>query len=105
MVHGLPFIDWVDQACEDYILAKQKRVPFPQATKYRAQEELELVHSDLCDPISPPTPTRNAYFLLQVDNMSRFMWLTLLRSKASGDHVVPSSCRARVRQEAESAAH
>jgi hypothetical protein len=82
MVRVLPAIDHVDQVYEDCVLAKQKRTPFSQATKYRAQEEHELVHGDLCGPISPPTPAGNVYFLLLVDDMSRFMWLTLLRSKA-----------------------
>jgi len=82
MVKGLPAIDYVDQVCEDCVLAKQRRTPFPQAAKFRAQEELELVHGDLCGPISPPTPAGNVYFLLLVDDMSRFMWLKLLRSKA-----------------------
>jgi hypothetical protein len=98
MVCGLPSIDWVDQVCEDCILAKQKRAPFPQAAKYRAQEELELVHGDLCGPISPPTPTGNAYFLLLVDDMSRFMWLTLLRSKADAPAAI-MSFQARVERE------
>jgi transposase InsO family protein len=98
MVRGLPSIDRVDQVCEDCILAKQKRAPFPQAAKYRAQEELELVHGDLCGPISQPTPTGNAYFLLLVDDMSRFMWLTLLRSKADALAAI-MSFQARVERE------
>jgi len=82
MVRGLPAIDHVDQVCEDCVLAKQKRAAFPKVAKYRAHEELELVHGDLCGPISPPTPAGNVYFLLLVDDMGRYMWLTLLRSKA-----------------------
>jgi transposase InsO family protein len=82
MVKGLPEIDHVEQVCEDCALAKQRRAPFPQAAKFRAQDELELVHGDLCGPISPATPAGNAYFLLLVDDMSRFMWVTLLCSKA-----------------------
>jgi hypothetical protein len=82
MVKGLPAIDHIEQVCEDYVLAKQKRASFLQAAKYRAKEELELVHSDLCGPITPLTPAGNAYFLLLVDDKSRYMWLTLLRSKA-----------------------
>ena len=74
MVRGLPAIDHVAQDCEDCVLAKQKRKPFPKAAKYRAQEELELVHGDLCGPITPHTPAGNAYFLLLVDDMSRYMW-------------------------------
>jgi transposase InsO family protein len=98
MVCGLPAIDHVDQVCEDCVLAKQKRTPFSQAAKYRAQEELELVHGDLCGPISPPTPAENAYFLLLVDDMSRYMWLTLLRSKADAPAAI-MAFQARVERE------
>jgi hypothetical protein len=42
---------------------------------------LELVHGDLCGPISPATPAGNRYFLLLVDDYSRFMWVKLLRTK------------------------
>ena len=98
MVKGLPMIDRVDQVCEDCVLAKQRRTAFPQASKFRAQEELELVHGELCGPISPPTPAGNLYFLLLVDDMSRFMWLTLLRSKADAPAAI-MNFQARVERE------
>jgi hypothetical protein len=90
MVRGLPVIDHIDQVCEDYVLAKQKRTSFSKATKYRAQDQLELVHGDLCGSISPPTSAVNAYFLLLINDMSRYMWLTLLRSKADASTVIMS---------------
>jgi histone deacetylase 1/2 len=40
-----------------------------------------LVHSDLCGPISPSTPSGNQFFLLFVNDLSRYMWLFLLPSK------------------------
>lgn len=40
------------------------------------------MHGDLYGLISPLTPAGNNYFLLLVNKMSRFMWLTLLRMKA-----------------------
>jgi hypothetical protein len=42
---------------------------------------LELVHADLCGPITPTTPGGKKMLLLMVDDFSRFMWLALLRSK------------------------
>jgi hypothetical protein len=90
MVKGLPEIDHIEQVCEDCVLAKQKRASFPRAAKFRAKDQLELVHADLCGPITPPTPTGNAYFLLLVDDMSRYMWLTLLRSKADAPMTIMS---------------
>jgi hypothetical protein len=35
----------------------------------------------MCDPISPATPHDNVYFMLLVDDHSRFMWVTVLASK------------------------
>jgi hypothetical protein len=49
--------------------------------KYRATTPLELVHGDLCGPISPATSAGNRYFLLLVDDYSRFMWIKLLHTK------------------------
>jgi hypothetical protein len=42
---------------------------------------LELVHGDLCGPITPVTTTGKKYVFLLVDDVSRYMWLTLLGTK------------------------
>ena len=44
-------------------------------------ETLERVHGDLCGPIMPATNGCRWYFLLLVDDCSRYMWLQLLTSK------------------------
>jgi hypothetical protein len=82
MVRGMPSLGQADQLCEACLAGNQRRAPFPQAAKYRAEQTLELVHADLCGPISPPTPGGNKFFLLMVDDHSSFMWLRLLASKS-----------------------
>jgi hypothetical protein len=42
---------------------------------------LELVHGDLCDPISLAMPRGNKYFLLLVDDLNRYMWVAVIPSK------------------------
>jgi hypothetical protein len=42
---------------------------------------LELVHGDLCCPVTPATPSSNQFFFLLVDDLSRYMWLTLMKTK------------------------
>jgi len=81
MVSGVPVVDHVEQVCEGCTLGKQHRAPFPEASTYRAQKGLELFHTDLCGQITPTTPAGKAYFLLIVDDYSRYMWIELLRSK------------------------
>uniref|UniRef100_A0ACD5X227 Uncharacterized protein n=1 Tax=Avena sativa TaxID=4498 RepID=A0ACD5X227_AVESA len=88
MVRGLPKIDHVDELCDACLAGKQRRAPFPQTDKFRAMEKLELVHGDLCGPISPPTPGGKRYFLLLVDDHSRYMWLTLLASKDEAEAAI-----------------
>ena len=81
MVRGMLVIKHVEQLCDTCVTTKQCRRPFPQQTEYHAQEQLELVHGDLCGPVTPTTPGGRRYFLLLVDYASRFMWDVLLPSK------------------------
>ena len=55
--------------------------PFPQQALGRSTEPLQLLHSDICGPITPPTPSGNRYFLLLVDDYSRYVWICLLPTK------------------------
>jgi hypothetical protein len=57
MVTGLPQIDHVDQVFDSYLAGKQRCLSFPGEAKYRASSKLELVHGDLCGPVTPVTPT------------------------------------------------
>ena len=81
LVRGLPQLDQVDQLCDACLAGKQRRAPFPQQANYRATGRLDLVHGDLCGPVTPATHGGRRYFLLLVDDASRFMWLVLLSSK------------------------
>jgi transposase InsO family protein len=63
------------------MLMKQRRLPFPQQSSFRAKERLELVHGDLCGPVTPATSGGRHYFLLLIDNLSRYMWVMVLANK------------------------
>lgn len=81
MVNSIPDIERVDEYFDGCAIEKQHRLSFLQATSYRAQNALDLVHINLCGPITPTTPIGNKYFLCIVDYHSRFMWLELFKSK------------------------
>ncbi|CAA6661431.1 unnamed protein product [Spirodela intermedia] len=81
LVRGLPAVGLVDQLCEACLAGKQKRSPFPQQGEYQTRRVLELVHSNLCGPIASETPNGSKYFLLLVDDRSRYMWVAMLPSK------------------------
>jgi hypothetical protein len=63
------------------VLTKQRRLPFPQQSSFRAKERLELVHGDLCGPVTPATLGGRHYFLLLVDDLSHYMWVVVLSNK------------------------
>ena len=75
MVSGMPFIDHVDRVCDGCLVGKQHCRPFPAQSTYRASDALELLHGDLCGPITPATHGGKKYFFLVVDDYSRYMWV------------------------------
>jgi len=83
MVQGMSCVDHVEQFCDTCVLTKQRRLPFPGQASFRAKEKLELVHGDLCGPVTPATPGGQRYFLLLVDDASRYMWAVLLDTKGA----------------------
>jgi hypothetical protein len=73
MVRGLPPISHAEQFCDTCVLAKHRRGVFPKQSKYRADKALKLVHGDLCGPVKPATPGGRRYFLLLIDDATRYM--------------------------------
>jgi transposase InsO family protein len=81
LVDGLPQINHVDQVCDSCLAGKQKRLSFPSEAKYRAAHRLELVHGDLCGPVTPVALSGNKFFFLLVNDLSRYMWVSMMSSK------------------------
>jgi hypothetical protein len=88
MVRGLPTISEANMLCDGCIIRKQRWIPFPSKSSYRADEALELVHGDLCRPIKPATLGGKTMFLLMVDDMSCYMWLILLSTKSDAARMI-----------------
>lgn len=81
MVCGVPRFTQPKDVYSGCLMAKHTRKPFLSQTNFNAKKVLELVHGDLCGPISPETPCGNKYFFLLVDDYSRFMWVFMLKNK------------------------
>jgi transposase InsO family protein len=81
MVNDMPQIDHIERVCDGCLVGKQHRASFPAVSSFRATGPLELLHGDLCGPISQATNAGKKYFLLLVDDFSRFMWIVLIRTK------------------------
>lgn len=86
LVQGLPNVSIVKEICPSCLLGKQARHKFPQATLYRAERSLELIHGDLCGPITPSTSGGNRYIFVIIDDHSRYIRTILLKEKGEAFH-------------------
>jgi len=69
-------------SCNMCIKAKrQRRVERKPAQ--RTTHPFELLHSDLCGPISPESASGLRYFILYIDDFSRFIRVYFLRTKSA----------------------
>lgn len=82
VVLGLPSVHIEREVCGSCLLRKQARQAFPKATMYRATKTLELLHGDLCRPITPSTLSGNKYVFVVIDDHTRYMWTMLLKEKS-----------------------
>ena len=49
---------------------------------YRAKEVLDLLHTDLCGPMSTSTRGGYEYFITFIDDYSRYRYIYLMRHKS-----------------------
>lgn len=81
MVLGMPLIANKTKICDSCLARNQTRKLYPDRISYRATRPLELLPGDLCGLISPCTPAGSRYMFLLVDDMSRYTWCYILKSK------------------------
>ncbi|XP_076943581.1 uncharacterized protein LOC143613864 [Bidens hawaiensis] len=81
MVEGMRDVTNENKLCEPCLVGKQMRQSFPNSAAFRATRALELVHGDLCGPITPPTIAGNRYVFVLIDDYSPFVWTYLLKAK------------------------
>jgi transposase InsO family protein len=82
MVKNIPHIDHSDKLCEACVLEKHPRNSFPKEASYRAKKMLELVHTDICGPITPNSLGKHQYFITFIDDFSRRTWVYFLKEKS-----------------------
>ncbi|KAK2426313.1 hypothetical protein QL285_024996 [Trifolium repens] len=82
MVTGLPVIRTPSKLCKDCVMGKQQRKSIPKKSLWRATHKLQLVHSDICGPITPSTSSGKRYLITFIDDYSRKIWVSLLSEKS-----------------------
>ena len=82
MVYGLPTMKTPTKLCQDFLVGKQSRASFPKKSTWRATQVLQLIHADICGPITPISNSKKRYLLTFIDDFSRKTWIYFLTEKS-----------------------
>ena len=76
MIEGLPQLTPPPKyVCEGCVLGKMARRPFTKNASMRAEKKLQLIHSDVCGPMRTTSLGGNTYFVLFIDDFSKYGWV------------------------------
>ena len=84
-LHKDGFLESLDyesfDACEPYLLGKMTETPLFR-TMERDTDLLEIIHTDVCDPMSVDARGKYRYFLTFTDDLSRYGYIYLMKHKS-----------------------
>lgn len=80
--------DHNDGHCSACHLGKAHRLPFATTATTRSAAPLQLVHVDVWGPYRTPTAGGARYYLVVVDDYSRFVWLRLMKGKGEATQYI-----------------
>ena len=68
--------------CEGCIMGKHHRQPFPKNGRIRATRIGEIIHSDVCVPITPSSIGGSKYFVIFKDDFSCYCFIEFMKAKS-----------------------
>ena len=68
-------------ACEPFLMGKMTKTPF-SGTMEQATGLLEIIHTDVCNPMSVEARGGYRYFLTFTDELSRYGYIYLMKHKS-----------------------
>jgi transposase InsO family protein len=81
MAGRVQYSDLASKPCIPCIEGKQNRLPFSKSGAQRARQVLELVHSDLCGPMSEVSWSGARYLFVLIDDFTRMTFGYFLKTK------------------------
>jgi hypothetical protein len=80
LIKGVPQLENKSIKCAACLYKKQARYSFPQTT-WRATHKLQLVHIDVRGPQRTASLNGSRYYIIFIDDYSRFCWIFFLKFK------------------------
>ena len=82
MVTGMPPIKFIhDGVCKGCALGKNVKKPYSSSSR-RSKRILDLIHSDLCGPMTAPSMSGCLYYVIFIDDYSRKTWIYFMKAKS-----------------------
>lgn len=78
---GIDYTAVDKEPCIPCIEGKQVRKPFKSLKYHKATSLLELIHTDVCGPMSTISFKGNKYFLIFIDDYTRYIFVYCMSSK------------------------
>ena len=82
VISVLEFYTEHNEVCKGCALGKYVKTTFPSSDS-RSAGALDLIHSDLCGPMSTTSLTGYEYYITFIDDFSRKTWIYFLKTKES----------------------
>ncbi|KAJ4760135.1 hypothetical protein LUZ62_070510 [Rhynchospora pubera] len=84
--YSLPCSSFTLDTCHNCLMAKSHRLPFVSSSSF-SSFPLELVHSDVWGPSPIVSNNGFRYYVIFIDDFSRFTWIYFLKNKSDVLHV------------------
>jgi len=82
MLKGLPQLEVrKDTVCAGCQYGKAHQLPYKES-KFKAKEPLELVHSDVFEPVKQASISGRKYLVTFIDDFSRYVWIYFMKKKS-----------------------
>lgn len=81
MVSGLLEIDIPNEACEEFFQVKKHKNSFSKDAGSRSKKTLEIIYSDICNPLQVYSIGGNMYFVTFIDYFYKKLWTYLIKKK------------------------
>lgn len=82
MVDGIQNISNLESMCRICVESKMSKLPFNKDRKCRSKDVLEIVHTDVCGPITPTTYDGHRYMITFLDDYTHFSAVYLMKQKS-----------------------
>ena len=71
MVTDMPFLNSSSTVCSVYMVGKQHQETIPKRSLWRATKKLQLIHVDICGPITHESNSHKRYIISFINDYSR----------------------------------